>query len=333
MTTILLTHSPLARENYYGDAALQALRGLGEVRLNPGADPTDPADLVRLARGCRIIVSSRAAAAPAQVFEALPDLVAFCRVAVDIRNIDVDAASRHGVLVTHATPGFGASVSEWIVGVMIDAARGISRSAAAYWRGEAPAIVMGRELRGATLGIIGHGHIGGYLAPLARALGMRVTVSDPAPAQDPGDLPRLPLEQLLAESDYVVCLAPANARTANLIDAAALRRMKRGAFFINASRGELVDEDALRLALDEGWIAGCAMDVGRAQDQMPTPALASHPRVIATPHIGGLTPAASAHQAMDSVNQVRAILRGEAPPQAVNLDSATRLRSLAEESR
>ncbi|MFC4278741.1 NAD(P)-dependent oxidoreductase [Achromobacter aloeverae] len=328
MTTILLTHSPLARQNYYGDAALQALGELGEVRLNPGADPADPADLIRLAQGCQIIVSSRLAAAPAQVFDALPDLVAFCRVAVDIRNIDVDAANRHGVLVTHATPGFAASVSEWIIGVMIDAARGISQSAAAYWRGDAPVIAMGRELRGATLGIIGHGHIGGYLAPLAGALGMRVVISDPKPEQDPGDLPRLSLEALLAESDYVVCLAPANARTANLIDAAALRRMKRDAFFINASRGELVDEDALRAALDEGWIAGCAMDVGRAQDQMPTPALAGHPRVIATPHIGGLTPAASMHQAMDTVAQVRAIVRGEAPPHAVNLDNATRLRRL-----
>jgi len=328
MTTILLTHSPLARENYYGEPALQALRGLGEVRLNPGADPADPADLIRLAQGCQIIVSSRLAAAPAQVFDALPDLVAFCRVAVDIRNIDVAAASRQGVLVTHATPGFAASVSEWIIGVMIDASRDISRSAAAYWRGEMPAINMGRELRGATLGIIGHGHIGGYLAPLARALGMRVVISDPQPEQDPGDLPRLGLEQLLAQSDYVVCLAPANPQTANLIDAAALRRMKRDAFFINASRGELVDEDALRVALDEGWIAGCAMDVGRAQDQMPTASLAGHPRVIATPHIGGLTPAASLHQAMDTVAQVGAILRGDAPPHAVNYDSATRLQRL-----
>ncbi len=329
MSTILLTHSPLARTNYYGEKALRALRELGDVRLNPGADPADPADLIRMAQGCQIIVSSRLAAAPAALFEALPDLVAFCRVAVDIRNIDVDAASRHGVLVTHATPGFAASVSEWIIGVMIDAARGISRAAAAYWRGDAPAIVMGRELRGATLGIIGHGHIGGYLAPLASALGMRVVISDPKPQVDPGSFPCLPLASLLAESDYVVCLAPANEGTANLIDANALRRMKRDAIFINASRGELIDEQALRMALDEGWIAGCAMDVGRAQDQMPSLALASHPRVIATPHIGGLTPAASEHQAMDSVDQVRAMLRGETPPHAVNFASASRLRRLA----
>ncbi|WP_350595689.1 NAD(P)-dependent oxidoreductase, partial [Pseudoalteromonas sp. 45-MNA-CIBAN-0466] len=89
--------------------------------------------------------------------------------------------------------------------------------------------------------------------------------------------------------DYVVCLAPATPATANLIDAAAFAAMKPGACFINASRGELVDEQALADALASGRLAGCALDVGRAADQMPTPALAAHPRVIATPHIGGLT--------------------------------------------
>ena len=84
--------------------------------------------------------------------------------------------------------------------------------------------------------------------------------------------------------------------------------MKRTAFFVNASRGNLVDESALVTALDEGRIAGCAMDVGRTPDQMPTPALAAHPKVIATPHIGGLTPEAVAHQALETVAQVREIL-------------------------
>lgn len=327
MTTILLTHSPQALANYYGDRALRALRELGEVRLNPGADPTTPEALIRLAQGCRIIVSSRLAAAPAAVFDALPDLVAFCRVAVDIRNIDVEAASRNGVLVTRATPGFDASVSEWIVGAMIDASRHISRAAAAYWNGQPAPVAMGRELRGATVGIIGHGHIGSYLAGICHALGMRVLVQDPRPQTLADGMQQVDLDTLLAESDYVVCLAPALPETANLMGRDAYARMKRDAIFINASRGELVDEEALRDALDNGTIAGCALDVGRAQDQMPSPWLAAHPRVIATPHVGGLTPQAAEHQAMDSVAQVRAILHGEPPPHAVNLASASRLRS------
>jgi D-3-phosphoglycerate dehydrogenase len=329
MTTILLTHSPQALANYYGERALAALRALGEVRLNTGPDPSTADDLIRLAQGCHIVVSSRLAAAPAAVFDALPDLVAYCRVAVDIRNIDVDAASRNGVLVTRATPGFDASVSEWIIGVMVDASRHISRAAAAYWQDRPAPVLMGRELRGATVGIIGHGHIGRYLARLTLAFGMRVLVHDPAPQALPEGMRQVALPELLAESDYVVCLAPALPETANLMGHDAFRRMKRDAIFINASRGELVDEQALRQALDEGTIAACALDVGRAEDQMPSPWLAAHPRVIATPHVGGLTPQAAEHQAMDSVQQVRAILAGDMPPHAVNPQHATRLRRLA----
>ncbi|ANN79451.1 NAD(P)-dependent oxidoreductase [Bordetella flabilis] len=329
MTTILLTHSPQALANYYGDRALAALRALGEVRLNPGPDPGTPEQLIRLAQGCRIVVSSRLAAAPAAVFDALPDLVAYCRVAVDIRNIDVDAASRNGVLVTRATPGFDASVSEWIIGVMVDASRHISQAAAAYWQHRPAQVAMGRELRGATVGIIGHGHIGRYLARLTLAFGMRVLVHDPAPQSLPEGMRQVALHTLLAESDYVVCLAPALPETANLMGREAFSRMKGDAVFINASRGELVDEQALREALDSGVIAACALDVGRAADQMPSPWLAAHPRVIATPHIGGLTPQAAEHQAMDSVQQVRAILAGDMPPYAVNPEQATRLRRLA----
>ena len=146
MTRILLTHSPQSLANYYGEQALLELRSLGEVRLNPGEDPASPQALIDLAQGCQIIVSSRQAAAPAAVFEALPDLVAYCRVAMDVRNIDVEAASRHGVLVTRATPGFAASVAEWVVGAMIDASRGISRAVHAYRRGAAPEIAMTMKL-------------------------------------------------------------------------------------------------------------------------------------------------------------------------------------------
>ncbi len=105
--------------------------------------------------------------------------------------------------------------------------------------------------------------------------------------------------------------------------------MKTGAFFINASRGNLVDEAALLAALDAGRLGGCAIDVGREGDQMPSRALARHPLVIATPHVGGLTPQAIEHQAMETVAQVGAIVRGELPPGAVNAERATRFRAWA----
>lgn len=177
---------------------------------------------------------------------------------------------------------------------------------------------MGRQLSGSTIGIIGYGAIGRALAPLAQALGMQVLVADPYAVVDVPGLSQVALDDLLARADHVVCLAVATDATENLIDAVALARMKPDAVFINLSRGNLVDEAALAEALVAGRIAGAAMDVGRAPDQMPTPSLAKLSNVIATPHIGGLTKPAIEAQALDTVAQVRAVVAGEIPYGAVN---------------
>lgn len=329
MPTVYLTHTPDALANYFGDRALAALRAVAQVRLNETARHPAGKELAEAARGCEIILSYRQSPGEAATFDAAPDLVAFLRCAVDIRNVDVAAASAAGVLVTHATPGFVASVTELVLGQMVDLARGVSAAAAAYHRGEVPPARMGLQLSGSTLGVIGYGAIGRNLAQVAVALSMRVLVADPhaAPPEDPR-IALVPQDRLLAESDLVVCLAVANEQTEKLMDAAAFARMRRGAFFLNPSRGNLVDEDALRAALDSGHLAGAAMDVGRAPDQMPSPALAAHPKVIATPHIGGLTPAAIEHQAFDTVRQVTALAEGRLPDHAVNAPLAHRLARL-----
>src|SRR5437868_8334894 len=163
-----------------------------------------------------------------------------------------------------------------------------------------------------------------YLAGIAKVLSMEVLVADPFVSIDDPEINHLPLDELLGRADYVVCLAIANEQTENLIGQAALARMQPHAFFINLSRGNLVDEAALAAALRDNRIAGAALDVGRAPDQMPTPELASLPNVIATPHIGGLTPQAIEHQSSETVRQVAAIIRGEAPVGAVNAASWTR---------
>ena len=156
---------------------------------------------------------------------------------------------------------------------------------------------------------------------------MRVLASTPQPFDDRGGRIRsVPLEALLGDSDFVVCLAPSNAETENLMNAAAFARMRRGSFFVNASRGELVDDAALLAALDSGRLEGCALDVGRAPDQMPSAELARHPRVIATPHIGGLTAPAIEHQALETVAQLALLLKGEMPFGAVNPEHAGRWR-------
>jgi D-3-phosphoglycerate dehydrogenase len=188
---------------------------------------------------------------------------------------------------------------------------------------------MGKQLKGATLGILGYGQIGQYLARLGVALGMRVLVNDPYKAvSDPG-ITQMRFGEVLAQSDFVVCLVVANDETENLMNAAAFARMKRGAYFINLSRGNLIDEKALEAALEAGQIAGAAMDVGRAADQKPSPFLAERPDVIATPHTAGLTPEAIEHQAFDTVNQVKALLAGEMPQGAANPEAARRIKWLA----
>lgn len=311
---ILLTHSPEARSLYYGDRALAGLRAVGDVKLHEGSAPLEGEALIRAAQDCELIVSYRQSPGPAAVFERLPKLIAFLRCAIDIRNVDVAAASKAGVLVTQASAGFVTSVSEMVVGFLVDLSRGITRSASLYHENKIPKAVTGKELKGSTLGVIGCGAIGKEVVRLGKALGMRVLVNDPYVQ----GIEQVSLDELLRQSDYVVPLAVATAETENLIGPRAFENMKSGAYLVNVSRGNLVDEAALEAALDSGKLAGCAMDVGRAPDQMPTPRLAARPDVIATPHTAGLTVPAIEHQSLETVAQAAEIVRGKAPSGAVN---------------
>ncbi len=311
---ILLTHSPEALANYYGERALAGLQAVGEVRLHHASEPLEGEALIKAAQDCDLIVSYRQSPGPARLFERLPRLIAFLRCAIDIRNIDVPAASKAGVLVTQASAGFVTSVTELAVGFLIDLSRGVTRHATDYHEGRVPKAFMGEELRGSTLGVIGYGAIGRELVRVAKALGMRVLVTDPYVK----GIEQTSFDELLRQADYVVPLAVATAETENLMNGAAFAKMKKGAFFINVSRGNLVDEAALEAALESGRLAGCAIDVGRAPDQMPAPRLAARRDVIATPHTAGLTPPAIEHQSMETVAQAAEIAKGRAPRGSVN---------------
>ena len=328
MQRVYLTHPPAALEKYYGARAIAALRQIAEVRFNEAGRELSMPELAQAAQDCAIIISYRQTPGAAELFSQVPNLVAFSRCAIDIRNVDVPAASAQGILVTQASAGFITAVAEWCIGALIDLSRGISASAEAYHAGRVPLAPMGRELRGSTLGIIGYGQISRALCPIALAFGMRVIVSDPYATVDNPAIIHTSLPELLRQSDSVVCLAIANVDTENLMNDASFAQMKPSAFFINPSRGNLVDEGALLRALDSGHLAACAMDVGRAPDQMPTPALARHPQIIATPHLGGLTPAAIEHQALEMVAQAAEILQGRAPQGSVNAAQAVRLARL-----
>lgn len=322
---VFLSHTPEMFEGYYGPRPLAALAQHAEVIRNPGTTVLSGAALADAARGCHAIVADRATPGLPETFSAMPKLLAFLRVAVDISTINVPAASAAGVLVTRATPGFVDAVVELALGFMVDLARDVSAMTHAYRTGRLPQGRMGLQLSAARLGIIGYGRIGERLAEVALALGMRVAVTDPfAKVADPR-ITQAGFAEVLADADIVVCLAISDASTKQLFNGAAFAGMKRGARFINLSRGELVDEAALIAALDSGQISGAAMDVGSAPDQRPNPLLAARANVLATPHIGGMTPEAMEHQAMDTVRQIAALARGEMPDGAVNADAAFRV--------
>ncbi len=345
---VFLTHNPEDLHAYYG-RALPELRALPDVEvvLNPrDRDLTTP-ELIEAAAGCQIITAHRSTPGEAALFDASPDLVAFLRCAVDISTIDVDAADDHGIVVARADKSFVPSTAELALGLLLDVVRNIAASTVDYRAGIEPPQRPGRQLRGMTAGVIGHGAIGSYLTDLLVAIGMDVLICDNDPAvavaaadtapaaerADGGPTRRVvSLETLLAGSDVVFPLAPAQPSTENLINADTLGAMRPGAILINVSRGELLDERAVAAALDSGHLGGLGMDVGRAPDQRPSPELAARPGVVATPHLGGLTPENADAQARSSVEQVAAIGQGEVPPRAVNPERAVRLRRFLESS-
>lgn len=325
MARILLTYAPSARATWYGDSALRALASLGELVLRNQEDDLSQEDLLCLSKDCDIIISDKLSPGTEELFRKNESLIAFVRCAMDIKSIDVEAASRHGVLVTQAGPGFVRAVSELIIAQMINLSRGLARYYSEYQKGIVPQQMMGRQLAGSTVGIIGFGNIGRTLAPTLRSLGMSVLAHDPYVETSPQDAKLVALDTLLETSDYVICLAIYNANTDRMANEQFFTRMKKNAYFINASRGGLVDEKALEAALVSGAIAGASIDVGMGRDDHPTPPLANRPDVLASPHVGGLVPEAIEYQALKTVEQVRSILNGQMPEGAVNPESALRM--------
>lgn len=321
---VFVTHNPEDLNAYYG-RALPQLEEIAEVVLNPRERDLTTPELIEAAADCDVIVAHRATPGEAAVFAAMPNLLGFLRCAVDISTIDVDAASAAGVLVGQADKSFVPSTAELALALLMDTARSVSTSTVDYQNGEQPPQRPGRQLRGQTAGVIGYGAVGSYLADLLLSLGLEVLVTDPFVSDIADEMEMVELEELLGRSDVVFPLAPAQPETHHLIGEKALSAMKPGATLINVSRGELVDEDAVADALESGQLGALGMDVGMAADQRPSTLLASRPGVVATPHLGGLTPENADAQAASSVEQIASMLAGEMPPRTVNASSATNL--------
>ena len=324
--TVFLTHSPEDRSAYFG-RALPELEKLAVVQFNPFGRDLTTAELIEAAEGCDVIVAHRSTPGDPAVFSARNELIAFLRTAVDISTIDVGAATAAGVAVGHADKSFVPSTAELAVGLLLDVYRNITAANLDYHARIEPPQYPGRQLKGKTAGIIGYGAIGSYLANVLVALGVRVVVSDSAKVDTAAGVEQVGFEELLSISDIVFPLAPAQADTMDLIDSSAIATMATGSVLINVSRGELVDEQAVASALNSGHLAGYGADVGRAPDQRPSAFLARRRDVVATPHLGGLTPENADAQALSAVEQVAAIRAGNMPHRIVNAGDAHRLRS------
>jgi D-3-phosphoglycerate dehydrogenase len=327
MLKIFLSHNPEDLEVYFKKAHT-VLTKLGEVVLNPQTRDLTTEELIAAARGCQVVVCHRSTHGKAQIFEALSDLAVFIRPQVDISDVDVEAASANDILVVNSVPAFIPATAEMALALMFDLARDVTASTQDFKAGRMPPSNMGRQLNGSTAGIIGYGAIGSYLAEKLLALGMRVLITDPYVRADKAGVEQVELATLLAESDFVLPLAVANEETENLINAETIALMKPDAYFVNVSRGNLVDEAALEQAYREKRIAKIAMDVGRGADQRPSQHMAELDGVVATPHLGGLTVQNAEAQAWSAVEQVEAILRGELPPRIVNPGRDGRLQKL-----
>ncbi len=327
---VFLDHNSEDREVYYG-RALPHLEELADVRINPHDRNMTTPEIIEFAADCDIIISHRATPGETTLFDRSPRLIAFLRTALDVSTVDIEAASRNGVLVANAGATFIDATAELALGLMLDVARDITASTVDYRAGIIPPSNMGRQLAGSTAGVIGYGDVGSRLCEILVALGMKVLVCDPYKTVEHEGMMQVGLETLLKGADFVLPLAIANAETENMIGADQFALMKKSAVFVNVSRGNLIDEAALEAAYTKGLFAKLANDVGRAEDQRPSPHIAALPGVVSTPHLGGLTDQNAFAQTMGSVEQVAAIIEGKIPERALNAENATRLRKFWEE--
>lgn len=267
-----------------------------------------------------------------KVLEETPDLKCVVSCRGDPVNVDVAACTRRGIPVIHA-PGRNAdAVADLAVCLMIMLARKIPAAMALLREKTKPALLalkmarMFTELRGSelcekTVGLVGLGAVGRAVAARLRPFGCRVVACDPyldATVADGLGVRLVPLEELLASSDFVSLHTAVTEETRGMIGADQFARMKRGAFFINTARAALTDEDALAEALRSGHLSGAALDVFAKEPPPPDHPLLQLPNVIALPHIGGNTHEVPLHQTRIVVADVLRWLRGERPLHLAN---------------
>jgi glyoxylate reductase len=253
---------------------------------------------------------------------AAPALRVVANYAVGYDNVDVAAASARGVAVANTPDVLVEATADFTFALLLAAARRLGEGErlvrAGAWRGWTPELLLGADVAGRTLGIVGLGRIGGAVARRARGFDMAILHhGGRAPDDDPGLAAAVSMDELLARSDFVSLHVPLTPTTRGLIDATALAAMPRGAFLINTARGAIVDEGALAEALGRGDLGGAALDVFVGEPAID-PRLLAAPRLILAPHLGSATTSARIRMAELCVHAVRDVLAGRRPANLVN---------------
>ena len=274
--------------------------------------PPPRAELLTKVREVEGLLSLLTDTVDSELIAASPELKAISNFAVGVDNVDVPAATGRGIPVGH-TPGvLTEATADLTMALILSLMRRLADASTAVQTGEwltwEPSFLLGRDLHEATVGIIGPGRIGRAVA--RRLEGFGASVVEAGRGGDVGPL--------LAESDVVTLHCPLTDDTRGMIGEDALRSMKPTAYLVNTARGPLVDTNALRRALNEGWIAGAALDV---TDPEPLPAghpLLASPRVLVVPHIASATHATREAMSAIAVDNLVAALRGEPMPHCAN---------------
>lgn len=259
------------------------------------------------------------------LMDACPNLKLIARTGIGVDNIDLDAATARGVVVTNTPDGPTESTAEHTVAMLLALAKrlkqGADNLAAGKW-GPRTGALVGVEVRGKTLGLVGLGRIGRRVAEICHlAFQMRVLAYDPYLSQDAAQAQGVtlaPLETVIREADFLSLHAPATPETAGLMNAERLAWMKPGSYLLNLARGALVDEAALLDALDRGQLAGAGLDVFAVEPPAVENRLRTHPAVVATPHSASVTREGRRRMEEMAMDRLLAFFRGERPIDIVN---------------
>jgi glyoxylate reductase len=310
--------------------ALNYLAEHAEVDVWPDEMPPSSADLAARSAPCHGLLALLTDRVDAALLNGASDLLVVSNMATGFDNVDVGAASERLVLVTR-TPGvLAGTTADFAFALILAAARrvveGDRYTRKGRWTTWGPEVLLGYDVYGATLGIVGMGGIGVEVARRAKGFGMRIIYNSRTPKPEVEaeiGAEYRSLDEVLRQSDFLTLHTPLTPETKHLISANSLRKMKRTAVLVNTGRGGLVDQTALYEALRDGLIAGAALDVTDPEPMPPDDPLLRLDNVIVTPHVASASVATRSRMALLAAENLVRALNGEVPEHAVNPRSRT----------